>query len=236
MKEMILLLSMADVESLGSIRTRPGLSVSVDGDSLWVRGIPAQQAMDKQLQQLPVLQTFLMDEKERLYLPGMLTPHDKLKRLSWEALSSFLKVELPVSALPAILPEKYAIRLAPAENTGLPVALLTTLTQWKAYADTAPLIRLQQLRFAVSEQDHVLIAGNPVPSLPGKTYILRHNMLLPAGYDFDPPAIAPLVANRLNPGNDALLLFHKDGQWERIPGQGFVRAARSAIRLTNSTY
>jgi hypothetical protein len=112
--------------------------------------------------------------------------------------------------------------------------LLTPLETWETYVSTAPLVRLQHLYFAVSENSEALIIGTPNIPLPGKTYILGDNILLPAGYEFDPPAITSLVATTLNPMNDGILLFHENGHWEKIKFDCFVPATRSAVRLTNS--
>jgi len=233
MKEMIIVLAMADMTALGSIRTWPGLLVATTGDEIWVRGIPPDTT-DLQLRKLPARYTFLADAQERLFLPGKYTPHDTLKKMSWEGVASFITVELPVSAMPARLGEGYTVRLSPTTATAEPFAVLTTLEHWKAYAGTAPLVRLQRLSFAACETGEVLIIGTPVPSMPGKVFTLRDNILLPAGYDFDPPAIGQLIATWSGTENDTLLLFHVDGQWEKIPGHVFVRASRSAIRLTNT--
>jgi len=233
MKEMIIVLAMADMTALGGIRTWPGLLVAATGDEIWVRGIPPETT-DIQLRKLPAKHTFLADTQERLFLPGKHTPHDTLKKMSWEAIASFITVELPVSAMPARSGGDYAVRLAPTTVTMEPFAILTSLEHWKAYADTAPLIRLQRLSFAVCETGEVLIIGTPVPSMPGSVFTLRDNILLPAGYDFDPPVIGQLIPKWSGTESDTLLLFRVDGQWEKIPGQVFVRASRSAIRLTNT--
>jgi trehalose-6-phosphatase len=57
-------------------------------------------------------------------------------------------------------------------------------------------------------------------------------LLLPAGFEFDPPVISTLIINRLDPSKEALLLFDIDGTWEEIPKESFVVSTRSAIRFT----
>ena len=232
MKEMIIVLPLAQVASLGSIRTWPELRVALSGEEIWVRGIP-WDSTDIRLRKLPVLHTYLADFQERLFLPGKQTPHDILKRMTWESLPSFLKVELPVSALPGKTRQTFTVGLAATVQTAAPAAIITHLAHWKAYADTAPLIRLQELSFAVCTSEEVLIIGAPVPPLPGKAFVVRNNLLLPAGYDFDPPAAGAFIAEKFAADKAAMILFHPDGQWERIPMNCFVQATRSAIRLTN---
>lgn len=227
-----MVLSKADKAALGSVRCLPGLQAAEGEDHIWVRGIPAQENVDIRIRQLPGLQTYLLDADNHLFPPGALTPVGKLQSLEWIPLSAFIMVELPVSALPGKISQQYAIRLVPLGQSQPGNALLTDLETWKAYGEQAPLIRLRQTRFAVSANNKVLIIGTPLPALPGKEYVLQNTLLLPCGYEFDPPAISNLVITRLDASKEALLLFDINGAWEKIPKTAFVNTTRSAIRLT----
>jgi len=110
--------------------------------------------------------------------------------------------------------------------------LLTSLDAWKQYAETAPQARLQAIRFAASVNNQALLIGLPLPSLPGKEYVLNHGILLPVGFEFDPPSLITIIAEQLNPLQDAFLLFDANGDWERIPLEHMVTATRSGIRAT----
>jgi hypothetical protein len=232
MSELIIVLSQADKAALGTVRCLPGLQAAEDEGFIWVRGIPVQEKIDLRIRQLPGLHTYTLDADNHLFPPGGLTPVGKLKPLQWIPLSTYITVELPVSALPGRIHQQIAIRLVPSEQSQAGNALLTDLDIWKEYAETAPLIRLQQTRFAVSEKNKVLIMGTPLPALPGKEYVLQDTLLIPCGFAFDPPVISTLIANRFNALKESLLLFETDGSWEKIPTICFVPSTRSAIRLT----
>jgi hypothetical protein len=231
-KEIVMQLSADKYAVLGAVRCLPGLSVAIDGDDLWLRGIPFTEKPAPGIRCLPATHTFLLDETNLLFPIGSLTPVATLKPLLWKSLPELLPVVLPVSAMPAGIPAKYPLQLSPAAKPQAAHALLTTLQTWCSYTETAPLIRLQQLTFAASGKNEVLIMGLPLPSLPGKEYVLQHKLLLPAGYNFNPAGIASLVAAQLNPQQEDFLIFDITGAWERIPGTAFVKADRSAVRLT----
>jgi len=228
--EIIVRIVPEDIGGFGTVRTWPELRVAVSGDECWIRGLPFDSSL---LAKLPIKAVYRIDEQQRLFGLKDKTPHSVLKKMSWEPLQSFLTLELPVSAFPASTDERLHVKLSPATGTTAPVAIMTHLDAWKRYADSAPLIRLQRLRFAVCASGEVLVLGTPLPSLPGMTYYSHEHLLLPSGYDFDPPAASPFITSRLAAGGDTLILFHADGQWEKISGSSFIGATRSAIRHTN---
>ena len=232
MKELIIVLSQADKAALGSVRCLPGLLAAEEEGFIWVRGINALNELDLRIRQLPGLHTYTLDADNNLFPPGGLTPVSKLKPLQWVPVEKYITVTLPVSALPGKVSLQHGIRLTPSGRSQEGNALLTNLAAWKNYAEAAPLVRLQQTTFAVSENNKVLIMGTPLPALPGREYVLQDTLLLPCGFEFDPPAISELVIARLDPSKDSLLLFDTDGSWEMIPKSAFMPSTRSAIRLT----
>jgi hypothetical protein len=232
MKEMIMVLSPTDKAALGSVRCLPGLQAAERDGFIWLRGISVREEIDLRIRQLPGLHTYTLDEGNNLFPPGGLTPVATLKAMNWVPLSTYITVTLPVSTLPGKIDQRMRVKLIPSKQSKESNALLTDLKIWKAYGETAPLVRLQHTRFAVSEENKVLIIGRPLPALPGKEYVLEGSLLIPCGYEFDPPVIATLVSDRFNPEKGSLLLFDTDGAWEEIPKEHFVQTTRSAIRLT----
>lgn len=232
MKELIIVLSQADKAALGSVRCLPGLQAAEDEGFIWVRGINALENIDLRIRQLPGLHTYTLDAENNLFPHGGLTPVAKLKPLKWIPVAEYITVQLPVSALPGKVSMQHIIKLISSGRSQEGNVLLTDLATWKTYAETAPLVRLQQTRFAVSENNKVLIMGTPLPALPGREYMLQDTLLLPCGFEFDPPAISELVIARLDPSKESLLLFDTDGTWEKVPKNAFMPSTRSAIRLT----
>lgn len=234
MKEMILTLVEADKEALGSVRCIPGLQAAQDDGLIWVRGIPAFQPPGLAIQQLPSLHTYFMDEENRLFPAGAVTPVARLKELPWQPMQKFVPVKLPVSGMPGRLKGQASVKIVPSAKVENTDALLTPFDVWSDYVSHAPSIRLKQTRFAVSADGNALIIGDPLPPLPGKAYCLRDNILLPAGFDFDVTVASVLIAARLNPSNDALLLFDEQGNCEHIPHTSLVPSSRSAVRRTKA--
>ena len=232
MKEKILQLRLSDKESLGVVRTLPGLLVAETETHIWVRGIMIKEKPNLGISRLPATATYLLDEDHNLFPVGKLTPIGKLPKLEWQPISKFIEVKLPTSAFPGVVEKKHLVRLIPSEKMQPGKALLTNLSVWKKYAEGAPKIRLNQLRFAVSENREVLILGNPLPPIPGKEFWQKHNLLIPNGFDFEIPMVADLIFEKENTNDDAILIFHENKNWQKINLKHFVNGSRSAVRLT----
>jgi hypothetical protein len=174
--------------------------------------------------------TYRQDTQGLLFPLGGSTPVAKLPALDWLPMKQFIPVELPGAALPAQLTQRYVLRLLPSTEYHPGAALKVKLTDWQAYAETAPEIRLAALRFALAAAGDVLIMGEPLPPLPGVEYWLRDSILLPAAYDLEWPLLAELFNQRENGKGDCFLLFEKDGNWQKIEKRHFTQASRSGIR------
>jgi len=233
MQGLILKLDRKDLEALAMVRCIEGLQAVIDDQCIWLRGITSLDSMDKRLKQLPIKNTYVVDEQDHLFFPGGLTPVDTLKPLQWLPLNELIKVDSPVAALPGKTSERVAIKLIVSDQEKKGEALITTLDIWKAYAETAPAVRLQAIQFAVSENGEVLIIGNPLPPLPGKEYWIDQGVLLPCGFEFEIPLAATFVNSRMNENNYAVIVFDTAGNWQQIDKAFFVQGKRSAVRLTN---
>jgi hypothetical protein len=232
MNELLFTLDPGDKDCLGTERCIQGLQVAANAELVYLRGIYENSGIDVKIKQLPARQTYTINEADLLFLPGKVTPVGKLPALEWKPIADFISVAMPVTALPGETGKKVPIRIIATEIMQRGDALMLALDTWKAYAEAAPAVRLAQLRFAVSDNNEVLIMGHPLPPLPGREYWLRDNMLIPNGYRFEIPLAGTFLSARQNPNDDGFLLFDKAGNWQKIYHSFFVPAARTAIRLT----
>lgn len=236
MIERVLVLAAGDQALLGGVRHLPGLQVGQIGGLLWLRGLAATGELPLPVRGLPAVEAYTLDSHGRLFPAGLVTPTAQLPNIPWQPIRNFLPLELPTAALPAQGVDLYRVRLVPSPRAEEGVALLTTLINWRTYAETAPEIRLTSLRFAVAADARVLLLGAPLPPLPGQELWRCENLLLPAGFDFEAPLLAPLLWDKLRASSDDLLLFAADGSWERVPSENLLPVTRSAVRLTAETF
>lgn len=232
--ERILVLATAQRAALGTVRDQPGLRAAADGGGqLWLRGLPAAGPLPLALRQLPALATYAADAEGRLFPGDKPTPTGRLPPLAWQPVAAFSPLAMPTAALPGQPPAPVPIRLRPSAAARPGAALLTTLAALAGYADTAPAVRLAGLRFAVSARGQALLLGTPLPPLPGQEYWASAGLLLPAGFDFEVPLVADLLAGQRAAD---VLLFFPDGQYEVIAAAHLHPVTRSAVRLTASHF
>lgn len=230
--EKVLVIELKYSDLLAAVRRLPGLRVATENNVIWLRGITTGGESDKQTSPLPVLHAYTLGQENLLFPMGKRTPIKKLPELSWQPIRQFLPVTLPVSAMPGKLTTSIPVTLKRSAIVKENFALKIKLAEWKVYAETAPQTRLNQLHFAVSAKDEVLVYGQPLPNLPGEAYWRSESILLPAGFDFDPPLIAKLIASKHERGQEIFMLFEPGVHWQEIPLSVFKPAKRSAIRLT----
>ncbi|NML20090.1 hypothetical protein HHL16_04350 [Pseudoflavitalea sp. G-6-1-2] len=235
MKEIILQIAGKDKTVLALVRCIDKLMAAEDDHSIWIRGITDSDYQDTALQQLPVLHSFYADAQGYLFRKGQITPIGKVPELNWIRLNKFLAVELPVSLLPGTLDTVTTIKLIPSPRIRESVALLTSLEVWKQYGETASQIRLNNLVFAVSDQQQVLIMGSPLPSLPGKEFWAIDSLLIPNGYEPEIMMAVGFLTAMHNSSNNSYLLADENQRWQSISKSSFVPARRSAIRLSSIT-
>lgn len=225
-----MLLHTTDRDHLGAVRVIPGLKAAEAGSHIWLRGIPAEEKWDLRLRSLPAVHTYELRGAGLLFEAGANTPVATLPDLAWQELPAFLPVESPTSALPGVVETLYPVLLKPAGQEAESSAMIVPLADLKQYAEHAPAVRLEHLRYAVAANGTALVLGTPLLPLPGKIYWQRGQLLIPAGHDFDPPIVGALVEAEASPLKDALVLFAENGQWERIEHAFIQSLSRSGVR------
>ncbi len=236
MRELIFTFNLNNIESLGNVRCMEEIQIAIDENLIWLRGIIDTPDIDIKIKQLPAKDTFIINENNLLFAPKSLTPISLIPVLEWKPIKELIKVETPIAAMPGNPNEKVEIKLKQSNLNKNGDALLATLAIWKEYSEIASAIRLEQLKFAVSEKNEVLIVGNPLPPIPGNEYWLENGILLPCGYNFEIPIVADLINKKLNDKNDSILLFNLNGTFQKIDRSFLVKARRSAIRLTKEIH
>jgi hypothetical protein len=143
-----------------------------------------------------------------------------------------MEVELPETALPGQFADPIPLRLIRDSQPRDANLLLTSMETWLSYGGTAEQVRLDRWQFAVSLNGESLIRGMPLPPIPGQRFVEESGIAVPCGWAWSPAVDGIILARVFSRSGQELVLCRADGRMERIAEDQFVRATRSAIRLS----
>ncbi len=222
-----------DAAHLGKLRLINGLSILIDGTSVWLRGEYLNEDLDRRIRSIPNAERFLIKADQQLTRPDEIVPCAQLPDGSWQPLRNWLSIKLPIAGFTAQTDERITLKLSRSSRPMLANLMQTSWERWHAYAIQAPAVRLNRLGFAVSENAAVLIRGTPLPPLPGRLFFEDSGIIVPLGWQFV-PNVGPIGVRQLLKLNETeMALFSEEGSFERLPETAFVQASRSAVRMTH---
>lgn len=217
---------------LGPLRRWSAFEACEEEDAIWLRAANLTVEQWEYCRRLPGADRYEVLPDRQLLPAGALVPRGFLPGGPWEALAVRLKLELPPAESAFAVPPRAALRLVRSSEPRAASWLLTTMREWGAYVETAPQVRLDRWTFAVDATGSVVVRGAPLPPLPGVQCVEQAGIGVPSGWTWSPAVDAAVVRAvlRLDEGNCALWL--SDGAWQKIEAGDWVRATRSAVRLT----
>lgn len=231
------LLSANDAAAIGDLRTVLGIEGCHVGEQLWLRGLELSDKLRDGLRRLPAIGRYRVGNENALTAEGELVPHGYLPSGPWLKLVDLIGVAL---AAPVIdveeTPRRPTVKLQLIRDRLLrdPDILICSLSDWLHYAESAPQIRLDAWAFAVRETHEVIVRGMPLPPLPGERWSNHEGILVPAGWIWSPALSASSLRRYIGVSNGDLVRISGETElhYEIIASEFFVRASRSAVRLT----
>lgn len=219
--------------ALGQLRMIPEVFVLSEPAWIWLRGSSLNEQTSSLLRALPDAERYLVLPDDQLAHWGETIPRAKLLAGQWQPISKWLSVTLRTASfapqVQACIPFQLVRSSVPVEAN----LLRTTWTTWRDYATTAPQIRLNQLSFAASKSE-ALIRGIPIPPIPGQLFIEAGGVAIPLGWRPERELDAKSIRDLLQVPEGTMALLLEDGSFESIPDHVFVRATRSATRMTDA--
>jgi len=225
-------LNVDDAASLGPLRCRPGLEVCRQDNYCWLRGGDWGESIDRALRALPGRRFTVLPDRQLVEF-GALVPKGHLPDGPWTPLSRWMAVQAPTPALaagPARRVRLSLVRGGPVREANVLVTRIGPFTDWASWAAQ---VRLERLSFAAGDDGRTVVHGTPLPPITGRPFVEEQGVAVPAGWTWRPGVAAAVLRPLFGLEENDLALLGEDGTWERIPAAGFVRAARSAVRLTD---
>ncbi len=221
----IIILHLKDKRSLAGIRHLDNVWIH-EGKQIYLKVASSEQKLDACFRALPAISTNIVEDR-LLFREAALTPHSQMPELDWLLLRDALPIEMPIAAMPGkFLAEQQSItpRLERDSTDRNASALEISVQQWNRFILQCPSVRLSRLEVAACEDGRVLLLGEPLPALPGKSFWQMENVLIPMGYALELEILIPVMESSLNPFGDQLLLLNPKGSIELIGKRSFLPA------------
>jgi len=222
-----------EAATLGPLRCRGEIEVCGLPEAIWIRGPAADEDLDLKLRALPGRRFTLLSDNQ-LVAHGATVPLGYGPEGPWIRLRQWLTAVLPQAALSGCVAGTVTLRMVRGGSVAEANLLIALTEHWRGYIDTAPQVRLDGLAFALSDDGRVVVRGQPLPPLPGERFVESHGLAMPAGFTWEPALASEVVRTALRLPAADLAIFHRDGTWDRVRQEDFVRATRSAVRASLS--
>ena len=218
--------------ALAHLRLVPNIQFAEVSGTCWLRGETLDDQLEQELKKVPGIERFELLSTDRLRPVGSRIPSHRLPPATWRPIKEALPLTLPIAALPGKTSQRIPIVLVRTSEELPAAAIRITLNQWVEYASAAPLVRLETLRFAASENRDVLVLGTPLPALMGRRYSVNAGILVPCGFTWSPPADPRVLRQLFNLRAEDLVVLGEDNTHQVVPNEQFFPATRSAARQT----
>lgn len=220
-----------DIAPLGRLRCSVAVEVCEHEGRVWLRGKDVEGELEEIFRTLPGRRFEILPDQQ-LLPAGSRVPKGFAPIGRWMAISEWMTLRLESAALAGEVTQRIKLRIVRARCPQEANVIWALDQAWTRFVGMAPQIRLDRLAFAMSQERGVVIRGTPLPPILGRRMVESNGICVEAGWTWKPSIDSDVIRDRLGLESDDLAVFDSDGSWERIPGGDFVRASRSAVRLS----
>jgi MoxR-vWA-beta-propeller ternary system domain bpX2 len=219
-------------DDLAAIRPWSNLKLGKEGACIWIKDFDYAQVHSLEVKSIPY-KTIYYEKNSKLYLLDSLLPDCAIPNVLWTAMDRAIAIKLPAFNYNYFgVSEKIGVTLVPFYEEQEATMMLTTVAALQHYIETAPRIRLENLKWTILNNDKVCILGKPLLPIKGDVYWNIQQMLLPVGYHFEFPLLASEINAMVNPNNEFLVIWNKDHTYALIDKNDFESLSISAVRLS----
>ena len=229
-------LDKTEADSVKMLRCAEGAEILEQENDIWVRGETMDECLSMVLRKHPHARRHWISPDGQLVRPGENVPNGYLPEGAWSPLREWMEITLPPAAFAASFDARVPVRTVRTSVDRNSNLLVTDLEHWTRLAEHAPLARLRRLQFVCAADGVVVVCGTPLPSMPGIQFVEENGIAVPAGWRWDPPVDSDILRELLGLQEQDVALLNLDNRWERIRSEHFVRASRSAVRMTAREY
>ena len=217
-------------EDLSIIRHWTHLKIAHDENHIWVSNFESDQFESSTIKSIPY-KSLYYGKNGQLYPLGSLLPSQNIPTLKWEHISYGLPITLEKYNPNFFgIKESLSIQLIASLHEYETQVMLCGIDQLKLYIETAPEIRLQNIKWTIINNTEALLIGTPQLPINGSVYEINQHFIIPAGFTFELHLLIPHLNQKLNPNNDFWIVWNLDSTYFKAPKNQFQQLSLSSFR------
>ncbi len=229
----------------GCLRTIRGTEAAIVGDDVWFCGVNLDDELLPTLAAIADGPVYVLTDNDWLTPVRHRVPAARLPAADFGSVEKFLTPVLPTSQLAGNIPQTAKLQLVRSTTERTPELWCGSSLGFRVWAETAPEIRLQACRYALSGATcQALVRGNPLPPLTGQQFWLAGKVAIPLGWHWSPSIdttsmnelIVAKIEGHLSVAKSAIIVWRPASESdaaeriEVIAGTSFIPTTRSNVR------
>lgn len=217
---------------LYTIRHWADIKVGIENDLIWISNLDFGQVNSIEVKSIPGKIIFYSIDG-KLFLLGSQLPDRNVPALLWTPIERALAVKLPTLNHNYFgIKEEIVLKLIHSENEVETDVMIADIESVKSYIETAPKIRLENVKWVVLNPQKVLLFGRPFLPINGEAFWCNNDFLIPAGYELELYSMIDIINNLLNPDFKNYVLWDIDNTYSLINKNKLEELSISSFRKT----
>ena len=219
-------------EDLANIRHWDNLKIGYLGDDIWIKNFDYVQINALEIKSLPA-KTIYFAREGKLFLQNSPLPSRNIPSAMWTNIDRALPIKIPTFNHNYFgIKEKISLNLVPSDVEKQAVGMMTSVQNVQKYLETAPEIRLKNLKWTIINSNKIFLLGHPILPILGEVFWRHNDFLIPAGYDFDLKILMDELAVAINPQAQYWLIWREDSTYFKVKKTELAALSLGSFRRT----
>jgi len=227
--EYLLSIPSIHIKAIYKLRKWTHLKIAKDETTIWIRGFTQHEIESESVLKIPFIKRYFLKGAQLVpygrALPEMVEPN-----LLWSNIQRGLKIHLPKENFNFFgLEQNYKIKLVPSNENKAIDATIVDLISLKKYIETAPKIRLKNLKWTIIEHKSALIIGSPLLPIRGQDYYQLSSFLIPAGWKLEHENFSKVFKEALGESAEYWYMINENSEISKLSKIAFNSLSKGSF-------
>lgn len=185
-------------EYLGQIRHWDNLKLATEANYIWIKNFTEIQLASTEFKSIPFTTTYVCKDN-LLFQKGSLLPSKRISNLLWSPIGRVLSIELSnLNHNFFGIHQTVDIKLKPCDTEQQATILMSNIQTASNYIIKASAVRLKPLKWLLIDSEKVLIFGEPMLPIDGKSFWQNGNFIFPVGLQLEFQLLEKFIEKKIN--------------------------------------